>query len=83
MNAPQDAPEQPVPEADQITPALPTSFVTVAVTARVCRIVSPPRLGEIVTLTGTVDDLTVMVALAFLLVSRTDVAVRVIVGLAG
>jgi len=83
VNAPHDAPEQPVPEADQVTPAPPTSFVTVAVTARVCPIVSPPRFGEIVTLAVPVDDWTVMVALAFLLVSRMDVAIRVMVGLAG
>jgi len=83
VNAPQEAPEQPLPETDHATPTPPTSFVTVAVTARVCPIVRPPRFGEIVTLTVPVEDMTVMVALAFLLVSRTDVAVRVIVGLAG
>jgi hypothetical protein len=55
----------------------------VAVTARVCPIASPPRFGIIVTLTVPADDVTVIVALAFLLVSSADVAVRVMDGLAG
>ncbi len=83
MNVPQVDPEQALPEADQVTPALPTSFVTVAVTARVCPTASPPRFGEIVTLTAAVVDVTVIVALADLLVSRTEVAVNVTAGFAG
>jgi hypothetical protein len=41
---------KPPPDEVHVTPALPTSFVTVAVNGIVCEIVSPPRLGLIVTL---------------------------------
>jgi len=80
---PQETPEQAFPEADQLTPALPTSFVTTAVTASVCPTASPPRFGEIVTLTAPVEDVTVIVALAVLLVSSAEVAVNVTAGFAG
>lgn len=83
VNVPQADAEQPLPEADHVTPALPTSFVTVALTASVWATARPPRFGEMVTLTGPLEDVTVMVALAVLVVSRTDLAVRVTVGLAG
>ena len=37
-------------DAVHVTPAAPTSFVTVAVNGIVCESVNPPRLGLIVTL---------------------------------
>lgn len=37
-------------EEEQVTPALPTSFVTVACKEMACPMVRPPRLGERVTL---------------------------------
>lgn len=83
VNVPQADPEQPLPEADQVTPALATSFVTVATTASVCATARAPRFGEIVTLTVPPEDVTVMAALAVLLVSPTDLAVNVTAGLAG
>jgi hypothetical protein len=83
VNVPQADPEQPLPDADQVTPALPMSFVTVATTASVCATVRAPRFGEIVTLTVPPEDVTVMVAPAVLLVSLTDLAVNVTVGLPG
>ena len=83
MNVPQADPEQPLPDADQVIPALPTSFITVALNASVWAIARPPRFGEMVTLTVPLEDVTVIVALALLLVSRTDFAVNVTVGLAG
>ena len=83
VNVPQAEPVQPLPEADHVTPALPTSFITVAVNASVWATARLPRFGEMVTLTLPPEEVTVMVALALLLVSRTDVAVRVTVGLAG
>jgi hypothetical protein len=49
-------------EAVHVTPALPTSFVTVAVNGIVCEIVNPPRFGLIVTL--MLPDAAGVVALA-------------------
>jgi len=83
VNVPQAEPVQPLPEADHVTPALPTSFITVAVTASVWATARPPRFGEMVTLTVPPEDVMVMVALAVLVVSRTDLAVSVTEGLAG
>src|SRR5262244_2658833 len=40
------------PVTDQVTPALPISLVTVAVNARDCEVVMPPRRGEIETEMG-------------------------------
>jgi hypothetical protein len=77
VNVPQLDPEQPLPDADQVTPAFPTSFCTVAVTASACVAVKPPRFGEIVTLTLPTEGVTVIVALAFFVLSETDVAVSV------
>jgi hypothetical protein len=51
-----------------------TSFVTVAVRFKVCPTTTPPRFGVIVTLTA---GLTVIVAVAALVVSAADVAVSV------
>jgi hypothetical protein len=76
---PQVDPEQPVPDADHVTPAAPTSFSTLAVTGSVCVIVRPPRLGEIVTLGAAEEPVTVMVAEALLAVFETEVAVSVTV----
>jgi hypothetical protein len=70
-------------DADQVTPAALTSFVTVAVTGRAWVMVRPPRLGEMVTLIVAVEAVTVIVAEARLVVSLTDVAVRVTAGFAG
>jgi hypothetical protein len=49
-------------DALHVTPALPTSFVTVAVNGIVCVVVNPPRFGLIVTL--TLPDVACVVALA-------------------
>ena len=57
-------------------------MATVAVNCRAVEAFNEALVGEMVTDTGDVD-VTVIVALALLLVSRTDVAVRVTVGLAG
>ena len=57
-------------------------MATVAVNCRAVETFNEALVGEMVTDTGDVD-VTVIVALALLLVSRTDVAVRVSVGLAG
>ena len=70
------------PDADQVTPAAPTSLVTTAVTCRACVVVRPPRLGERLTLTVE-DTVMVMIAAAVLVASRTDFAVRVTVGFVG
>jgi len=83
VNVPQADAEQPLPEADHVTPALPMSFITVAVTASVWATAKLPRFGEMVTLTAPPEDVIVMVAFAVFVVSRTDLAVRVTVGLAG
>ena len=53
-----------------------------AVNCRAVETFNEALVGEMVTDTGDVD-VTVIVALALLLVSRTDVAVRFTVGLAG
>src|SRR5882672_8368200 len=64
----------------QVTPWLAVSLATDAVNCCVAETLSEALVGEIVTDTG---DVTVMVALALLLVSRTDLAVNVTVGLTG
>ena len=64
----------------QTTPALPTSFVTVAVKTQDCEVVSPPRMGVRVTLIGPLlTGVIVIVAAEFFEVSVTDVAVSVTV----
>lgn len=83
MNVPQAEPEQPFPEADQVTPALPTSFATVAINTSAWATAKPPRFGEIVTLTLPPEDVMVIVAFAVLLGSLTDAAVSVTPGLTG
>jgi hypothetical protein len=66
--------------ADQVTPALPTSLVTDAVNGSDCPRVSPPRFGVRLTLTvPPLAAVTVIVAEAFFVVSRTEVAVSVTV----
>jgi hypothetical protein len=64
----------------QVTPRLAGSLATVAVNCCAVDTFSEALVGEIVTDTG---DVTVMVALAVLVVSRTDLAVSVTEGLAG
>src|SRR6201999_372071 len=51
LKVPHAAPLQEAPEALQVTPAAPTSLVTVAVKFRFCERVTPPRFGVIVRLT--------------------------------
>jgi len=79
VNVPQAFPVHDAPDADQSTPAAPTSFVTVAVKFSVCESVNPPRFGEIVTLMFPAAALKVRVAAADLEVSVTEVAVSVTV----
>jgi hypothetical protein len=63
-----------------VTPAFPTSFVTVAVNACDCPSVKPPRFGVMLTLTAPVlAAVTVIVTAALLVPSRTEVAVNVTV----
>lgn len=50
---PQAAPEQFVPETDQITPRFKGSFVTVATIGNVLLISTEPVIGEIATEAGT------------------------------
>src|SRR5258708_40195789 len=64
----------------QVTPWLAESFVTAAVNCLALETFNEALVGEIVTDT---DDVTVMVALALLLVSRTDLAVNVTFALTG
>jgi hypothetical protein len=59
--------------ADQATPALLTSFVTVAAKFSGCPTVRPPRIG--VRVTPTLLAATVIVALAERVLSLTEVAV--------
>jgi hypothetical protein len=68
-------------DAVQVTPAPAKSLVTVAVKARLCPSVNPPRTGVTVTLTGPAEDaaVTVIVVPADFVVSLTDVAVNVTV----
>jgi hypothetical protein len=79
VNVPQEAPEQPAPDANQVIPAARTSFCTVAETGRVCVIVRPPRLGEMLILIAAGEPTTVIFAEAFLAVFEMEVAVRVTV----
>jgi hypothetical protein len=62
------------PVADQLTPV---ESLVVAVTEKVWATARAARLGEIVMLMPAVAEVTVIVALAFLLLLLTDVAVRV------
>src|SRR5437016_428344 len=64
----------------QVTPWFAGSLATDAVNCLAVETFSEALVGEIVTDTG---DVTVMVALADFVVSRTDLAVSVTVGLAG
>ena len=82
VKVPQEVPEQVNPEADQLTPAAPTSFVTVAMTGSDCVMARLPRFGEIATLIAAVE-VTVMDAEALFVASRTEVAVSVTTGFAG
>jgi hypothetical protein len=67
-------------EVVQVTPALPTSFVTVAVKPSDCPSVNPPRFGVMLTLIGPpLAAVTVIVAFAFRVPSVTEVAVIVTV----
>ena len=55
LKVPQEVPEQAEPEADQVTPAAPISFSTVAVMGSDCVTARPPRFGEMVTLRAVLD----------------------------
>src|SRR5580704_3219317 len=79
VNVPQEVPEQPVPDADHVMPAAWTSFSTVALTGKVCVIVRPDRLGEMLILIAAGEPVTVIFAEAFLAVLEMAVAVRVTV----
>lgn len=82
VKVPQEVPEQAEPEADQVTPAAPTSFVTVAVTGIDCVMARPLRFGDIATLIAAVE-VTVIVAEALFVASRTEAAVSKTTGFAG
>ena len=80
VNVPHAFPVQLFPVTVHVTPALPTSFVTVAVKFNVCDTGIPPRFG--VRLTLTLPDTTavmVIVAAADFETSATEVAVSVTV----
>ena len=75
-----EAGKLPPPVTDQLTPAAPTSFVTVAVKFMLWPIVSPPRTGVIATDNpDTTAVCTVIVAVPVFVPSATDVAVNVTV----
>ena len=82
VNVPHALPEQFGPEANHVTPAAPTSFVTVAVTGNTWVTTRLPRFGETATLTAAVA-VTVIAVDALFVVSFTDVAVRVAAGCTG
>ena len=84
---PESAPQpgaQPLPDCVrlQVTPWFAGSLATVAVNCRAVETFSEVLVGEMVTDTGDVD-VTVIVALADLVLFETEVAVSVTVGLAG
>ena len=66
----------------QVTPWFAGSLATVAVNCRAVETFNEALVGEMVTDTGDVD-VTVIVALADLVLFETEVAVSVTVGLAG
>jgi len=68
--------------ADHITPAAPTSFVTVAVKFNDCPSASPPRLGVNITLIAA-PAVTVSPAATDFVLSATDVAVSITMAGAG
>jgi hypothetical protein len=70
-------------DADQVTPAAATSFVTVAVKFNDCPSANPPSCGVSATLTALPEVVIVIVATALLVLSETEVAVNVTVGGAG
>jgi hypothetical protein len=65
------------PVAVHVTPCFSMSFVTVALTASGCVIVSPARLGETVTAIGPAELLTVIAANPVFVTSASAVAVSV------
>jgi hypothetical protein len=83
VNAPQALPKQPLPAADQFTPALLESPVTVAVKLSACPITIPPNGGETATLIPLDAVVTVIAADAALLPFATEVAVSVTAGFDG
>ncbi len=78
LNVPHAAPLHEAPEALHVTPAPPTSLVTVAVKFRFCDTVNPPRFGVTVTLTDPLllPAVSVIMAETVFEVSVTDVAFR-------
>ena len=76
-SVPQAAPLQPEPERVQLTPLLCESFCTVAVKVCVWPVCTDALVGDTLTLTGGGGTIIVMVAVAFLVESATEVAVSV------
>ena len=76
LRVPQVVPEQPVPTRLQVTPRLRASFCTVAVNGALCMACTLAEDGATDTEIGGGAAVMVMVALADLVVSDTEVAVR-------
>jgi len=70
---------EPPPVADHVTPAAPTSLVTVAAKFSPCPCVNPPRLGVSATEIFPANAATVIVAAPDFVPSVTEVAVKVTV----
>ena len=73
-SVPQAAPLQPEPDRVQVTPLFCGSFCTVAVKACDCPVCTDALAGDTLMLTGGGGTVMVMVAVAVLVESATDVA---------
>jgi hypothetical protein len=83
ISVPHVAPEQPVPESDQVTPLFCESFCNVAVKAAVVETCTDVEVGLTPTEIGNGAAVTVIVAAADFVPSATDVAFSVTVAGAG
>ncbi len=79
VSVPQDTAAQPVPDKLQLTPLLAESFFTVAVKPVDCDTCTDAEAGFTVTEMGAEAVVIVMAALADLVLSAIDVALRVTV----
>ena len=79
VSVPQETPEQPAPASDQLTPFPCVSFCRVAVKGAVVETCTEAEPGLTPTTIGTGAEVTVMVADADLVLSATEVALRVTV----
>jgi hypothetical protein len=78
-SVPHAAPLQPEPDRVQVTPLFCGSFCTVAVKACDCPVCTDALVGDTLMPTGGGGAVTLMVAVAVLVASATEVAVSMIV----